>query len=425
MKKTLIVLTVLIIFILAFAGAWWFLMRGDEGVPADTTDTGVRTFNPFGMFGGGDADTPSDTTDTGTPGFSDTPFVRASALTQISSAPTAGMIAIQTLVGTSTEYAIRYVEKETGHIYDYSITSGQATRISNTTIPRVREALFGNLGNTVVFRRVQEEDGETVESFLGKITAVSTTTPSESRLSGAFLPADILSVAVHPSQHQVFYTTRSIAGGNGFITSDSGTRAVFSHQFYQWQSSWNAGTTIFLTTAPSRAVGGIAFSLNPSSGAFARVSSTTPGLTILPNPDGETLLLGLMGQNGAGVVAYDTTTRQTTPLSVATLPEKCVWENTTVLYCALPSNATQKLPDEWYQGSVSFIDTLWKIDTANGTATYILNPSDAVAEGLDMTHLSVSQNGTHLAFINKKDGSLWLVDFSLAAANTPSIDNSY
>ncbi len=424
MKKTLIILAILVVFILVFAGAWWFLMRGDEGSVPDTADTGERTFNPFGMFSDDTGTTP-DTGDTDTPGFSDTPSVRASALIKISDTPTAGVTAIQRLVGTSTEYAIRYVERETGHIYDYSLASGQATRVSNTTIPRVSEALFGNFGNTVVFRRIQEEDGETVESFLGRIAELSTSSPSESRLSGTFLPANTLTVAVHPSQHQVFYTVKSPTGSNGFVVSDSGTRSVFSHPFYQWQSSWNAGSTIFLTTAPSGTVGGNTFSLNPSSGALGRVSSTTPGLTVLPNPDGTLLLLGRMGQNGAGVVAYTTATRQTTPLSIATLPEKCVWENTTVVYCALPSNATQKLPDDWYQGSVSFIDTLWKIDTTNGTATYLLNPSDVVTEGLDMTHLSVSQDGTHLAFINKKDGSLWLVNLSLAASNVPSTDNSY
>ncbi len=422
MKKTLIILTILVVFIVMFAGAWWFLMRGDDGSVPDTTDTGVRSFNPFGMFGGDDAGMTPSTDNTSAPGFSDTPSARASALIKISDAPTAGATAIQVRIGTSTEYSIRYVEKETGHIYDYSITTGQTTRVSNTTIPRVREALFGNFGNTVVFRRIQEEDGETVESFLGKIAAASTSTPSESRLSGTFLPANTLSVAVHPSQHQVFYTVKSEAGSGGFIVSDSGTRAVFSHQFYQWQSSWNAGATIFLTTAPSRTVGGITFSLNPSSGAFARVSSTTPGLTVLPNPDGKILLLGLAGQGGVGIVAYDTSTRQTTPLSIATLPEKCAWENTTALYCAIPSNTTQKLPDEWYQGSVSFIDTLWKINATNGTATYILNPSDTVTEGLDITHLSVSQNGNHIAFINKKDGSLWLVDLSLAVSSTMPAD---
>jgi hypothetical protein len=32
--------------------------------------------------------------------------------------------------------------------------------------------------------------------------------------------------------------------------------------------------------------------------------------------------------------------------------------------------------------------------------------------GADMTALSVSSDGSLLSFINKKDGSLWLVNFS-------------
>jgi hypothetical protein len=416
MKKPLLILIIVIIFIAVFFGAWWFLMR-DSGTPTtDTTGQTTKTFNPFGIFGGND--TPSSPTpqEEGTfPDSSSGNGTLQQAIVEISDKPVAGVTTLVLHIGTSTEELVRYVQRETGHIYDYKIATGVTTRISNTTIPRVREALFGNNAATVAFRRIQD-DGETIETFLGNIAPMVASTSNESRLSGVFLPQNILAVAMHPTQDQVFYEMRSDSGGAGYVVSPSGTKTIFAHPFYQWQASWNTGSYILLSTAPSRSVGGIAFSLDPVSGALTRMGTTTVALTTLPNIHGDTILYGSVGQSGPRIFTYNPKTKQSTALSIATLPEKCVWANATLLYCAIPNNSTQNLPDDWYQGVVSFTDTLWQIDTATGLTTYIIDPGTILKNGADMTHLALSDDGADLTFINKKDGTLWLVDLSRALA---------
>ncbi|GMU74077.1 MAG: hypothetical protein AMXMBFR44_2760 [Candidatus Campbellbacteria bacterium] len=421
MKKTLIILFTLVIFAAIFVGAWWFLMQ-DQSTPT-TTETGEpveRRFNPFGMFFDDSTDTTGSTTVDDTSGFLDVPVaVPKQALVRITDGPVAGVTTLSVTTGTSTKHFVRYVERETGHIYDVSLETLHETRVSNTTIPRVREALFGNNGTSVALKRIQD-DGETVETYFGSI-ADAEGTVSESRLSGMFLPHNILSIALHPTEHRAFYILKTENGGTGYVVSRTGTQNVFSHPFYQWRPSWN-GNSVLLTTAPSRSVGGIMFSLNTSSGLLQRLSDETmPALTALPGPD--TVLLGSVSQQGLGIFTYDTGTAKLTALSVGTLPEKCVWGDATTLYCALPSNASQNLPDAWYQGSVSFADTFWKTDTETTVTTYLLDPSTVVESGVDAINLSFSQDGEHLTFINKKDGSLWLAD--LSQLSVPETENAY
>ncbi len=408
MRRTLTILTIIIGIIAVIATVWWFVAHRTSEIPLDVTTTPDRTFNPFGLFSGDDTTTTTGT-GTDTPLFPDVPMtVERPSLFKITEGPVAGVTTYATTNGTTTEHFVRYVERNSGNIYDYSLSTGREVRVSNTTIPRVHEALFGNSGATVVYRRLQD-DGETVETYLGSISSATTT---ETRLSGSFLPENILTIALHPDDNRVFYTLRSGENGAiGYVVSGSATTNVFSHPFYQWQAHWS-GNTVLLSTAPSYGVGGSAFTLNTNTGALARFA-TGPGLTVLPSGSVNTHLVGTANNNRLNLSTYSATTNAFTNLSMSALPEKCVWASGTTLYCAVPSNPATDMPDIWYQGAIALADTLWKIDTTSGITEYIVDPNRTISIGVDMIDLALSQDSNNLVFINKRDRSLWVADLAL------------
>jgi hypothetical protein len=102
-------------------------------------------------------------------------------------------------------------------------------------------------------------------------------------------------------------------------------------------------------------------------------------------------------------------------LSVRTLPEKCVWRNDDSLICAIPNTIPSNIPDAWYQGRVSFNDSLWTIDVANEVYDFLYAPEDTDAhETMDIINLDLSDDGTVLSLINKKDLRGWIADVSPA-----------
>ncbi|NIS22997.1 hypothetical protein GWO43_02895, partial [candidate division KSB1 bacterium] len=73
----------------------------------------------------------------------------------------------------------------------------------------------------------------------------------------------------------------------------------------------------------------------------------------------------------------------------------------------LPRNALY--PDDWYQGTVSFADDLWRIDAANGNTERVAQLVGADGVGIDAVDPLLGPDERMLFFINKKDGTPWRV----------------
>lgn len=410
MKKIFTFIVIFIVLVLLVGSVWWFFTKDTTTTTDGITQPTPRTFNPFGFFD--DTPTPTLAPTTTAPGTSDTIQTtgKREFFTKISEKSVAGSTFTSVTQGTSTDIFVRYVERETGHIFDYSVITGLTNRISNTTIPRVREALWGNNASMVALRYLV--DGDTIETFLGTIASSTTSSTNESLLTGSFLPKNIVTLTINQTLPRVFYVTRTDAGGTGYTFDGSTTKLTFSHPFFQWHTQWSGPSSVLMVTAPTQKVTGSAFLLNSSTGALQSVASSTIALTGLSNPDGSLVALGAVGKDGMGIFIYNPENKQTLPLYVGTLPEKCAWYKTAILYCAIPNGAHANLPDAWYQGVVSFSDTLLKIDATTGDAEYLFDPGTYIQGGADMTQLVISPDGNFLSFINKKDSTLWSVDFS-------------
>lgn len=408
MKRTLIIFGIVLLIVLLGIGVVWFGTQAPS-TTGTGTDVSPRSFLPFGSL----SDFFTNTTTTPTPSATGTSpttedvtvSVRDTLKTQPARAlvdvPVASATFVETTNGTTTEEHLRYVERNTGHVSDVALDSGITTRVSNTTVPRIEEALWGDNG-TLLALRYLDADGETIETFLGRIDA------ENAGLPGSFLPKNIRTIALHPTEPKVFYLLDTGTGvvGRLYDAEKNTTVALFSSPLSEWAASWNAGSFIFLSTKPSTQSAGIAFVLNPQTGAATRVLTGTQTLLGLPGPSGS-VLFGFRESSTPRIGLFDPNTRETTTLSGNTLPEKCTWLDTTEVACALPEDTTGNIPDAWYEGSQSFNDGMWVIDTKKNLTDFLFDARDT-GEEFDATHLVANSDGTLVAFVNKKDSRLWI-----------------
>ncbi|MBP9771406.1 MAG: hypothetical protein KBD16_00560 [Candidatus Pacebacteria bacterium] len=315
------------------------------------------------------------------------------------------------LLATTTLESARFVDRKTGNIYDFSLETGDTKRLTNTTIPRIQEALFGVNGSAVALRYLAD-DNETIETYLAPLS--TDLYASSTELVGSFLQQNIPSLAWSPTGAELSYVTITNTGATGRIANANGTnaRVIFSSPLTEWNIAWKTPDALLFTTNPSHYAPGTIARVTPTGGKTHLLSGTR-GLTALANPSGSRIVYSFSDGSATKLFVYDAGSRESTALALTTLPEKCVWANDDNIICAIPNTLYEKLPDAWYQNTVSFTDTFWMIDTATGLVTFLFDPQETSAgEDIDATQLSLSHDNTVLSFINKKDLRGWVADLS-------------
>lgn len=422
MKKWTILTSVLIVGIAVAVGVWFFVRVSTDETGVDTTPTAERGgfLSFFGeRLGFGPDETPaSTTTPTEVPaGPSFRERLRRAQMLPISNSMLAGATfttaweVSSTTGATTTEESVRFVERETGHVNEVSLETGNVRRITNTTIPAIQEALWGVNGSAVALRYLSD-DNETVETFVAPLATTTLAEPVE--LTGVFFPQNISSISLSPAGREVFYITTTNDRALGHITnlSNENRRTIFSSPLREWTSVWKTAETLFVTTKPSASAVGMSYALSRD-GDLSRIVSNN-GLTVLPNPSGTRVLYTSASTNSFQSFVFTRDTQETVSLSVRTLPEKCVWRSDDELVCAIPNTIPPNIPDVWYQGRISFNDTLWIIDVANEQYDFLYSPEETDArQTMDMIELDLSDDGLILSFINKKDLRGWIADLSV------------
>ncbi len=315
-----------------------------------------------------------------------------------------------------TEFApaTRYVDRQTGNIYQTFLDKLEERKFSTTIIPKVYESIFGNKGNSVIMRYLKA-DGVTVETFVGGIPKEVLGADTESNeIKGTFLSNNITDLSLSPDTTKAFYLLNVGEGVLGTVLNivDNKKTQVFDSPFTEWLSFWPNASMVTLTTKPSASVQGHMYMVNPTTKSFSRVLGDIYGLTTLTSPNGK---LVLYSDSGLGLSTYDVSKKTTAPLGVRTMPEKCVWGPVSdVVYCAVPRaiNGGQ-YPDSWYQGEVSFSDQIWKINITTGATSMISDPITVTGgEDIDGIKLMLDTSGKYLLFVNKKDSILWKLDLN-------------
>lgn len=406
-KKLLIILVsvVLGLFLVSLVG-YYFIMQGSS--TGGSGETSV--FRNFFPFGGNDGPTVNENggenqnieTPTENPAVTND-FVKK--LRKLSAEPTAGAGVLDVKAGT----LVRYIEKATGHIYEVEMFSPNKSRISNTTIPVVYDAVWGNKNSSLITRYLQEDD-KTVDTYSMTVKEVSTTT--ENTITGVLFPEKIIEVSALDTS--VFYLQEGSEGSVGYTSSWSGTnrKIVWNSPLKQLSSQYVNTRTVSLTTKPYPGVAGFVYFVDTVTGVSKKILGPIPGLTTLSDSSLSYVLY--LSQNvSVGTYVFDIKNQKSTQVTPTTFPEKCVWskKEVGVAFCAVPKGSLDENSlTSWYRGYISYTDDIWKYDTKNNTSNIILDLSDESGEVIDVIKPILSDNEQYIIFTNKIDNSLWSLD---------------
>jgi hypothetical protein len=402
MKRALIITASLIVLLGIGVGAYFFFFAPDRAKTAAGQGSGLgNAVSSLVTTGNSIATGPNAGT------------VVAPNLVKVTDGPVAlGFVGVDiqrpdptvTVTGSSTpatvpDTDVRYIDRASGNIYSYTVHGRVLTRISNKTLPGVQEASWLPNGS-MAFARYLSNDASAGDQ-------IQTYALPASGNGGYFLEQNLAETAVQGSS-TVFSLLASTNGSVGTVAKSDGTGA--KTLFTSLLSSllvYPSSGSYFAQTKASSQIDGYAFTIS-SGGTFTRILGPLRGLSILPSPSGKSLLYSYVDGSVVHLAVIDTTSHAATALPLGTLSEKCVWgPDSLSVYCGVPTNISGTLPDDWYQGAVSFSDRIWRIDLAQRVATLIIDPNKVANVSIDAVGLAIDPKSDALIFSDKLTGSLW------------------
>lgn len=319
----------------------------------------------------------------------------------------------------------RYVELGTGHIYQGSTNTGLVERISNTTIPKINEAMFAN-ADRVILRYT--DDGGRIKTFSAElVNNFAEGSATNKRLQGVFLPDNILDVAIssegkmlslsgNPGDYRVYLSS---------VLGDNQTQ-VYQSPLGEWELSWNGNEReALIQSTPSYETFGMAYTLDTANGDFRPYITARKALDVVTTNDRDNALISFRADGQTRMFIWNRETNQYIDLGLSTFAQKCVWaENRAQFYCAIPiQSIADAEPDLWYQGVTSHSDEFWEIDPVTGRSRVILVPAGFTDETIDVIDLTLSDDEQFLYFRDKTARSLWSlqIDYERIAPSAPII----
>ncbi|HLD38587.1 MAG TPA: hypothetical protein VJA20_04045, partial [Candidatus Nanoarchaeia archaeon] len=334
-------------------------------------------------------------------------------LRKISDTPTAGFVVFE---NKDKETMIRYTEKATGHVFEANTKNSTTERVSNTTIPRIQDAIWVNKDSSVL--RYLDDDG-TIRSFYAKVVEnkSESETDAEGKIEGVFLRDSIADLIPYGSDKILSFmvgenssnlVVSDLNGGNGF--------EIFNSSFKDWLVQKPKQGIVALNTKPASVSNGYLYFLNTNNGSLDKILGGFAGMTSLVSPDAEKVIYAENISNSV----YFIDENKTEELVISTLPEKCVWNNdSTIIYCGVPKTFSKsEYPDSWYQGIISFSDNIFEVNVVEGYEIALISPEKFSGEPVDVIKPALDLKNEFLFFVNKKDLSLWSLD--LRSSSTTS-----
>lgn len=416
-KSTAITIIVVVLLLITGGLALWYysLSKGDLAKSTSENGGGLNNLFPFGNSGGQN----NNGDQKGGLGGQGGKTENAPQVRQISELPVSGFIPL--LDNLSFPF-VRYVEQETGHVYSAPLQIVSKKRISNTTIPKSREAIFIPGGESFIIRYL--DDKEKIQSFYATLKKSSTSTTSvdekseEMALSGKFLIENISALDLIPASSaktlpKTLYITTDSSGASFFVSEIDGSKSakIYSNPLKDWLVFGVNDSLAYILSKSSGKAPSYAFSLNLKTGLFLPILSNIYGLSILPNKKGDLILYSDTSSGYPGLSIYNTSKASATPIALKTFADKCVWgtENLNVIICAVPSTVPSGIyPDNWYQGKISFSDDIWEINATTGETKELVNLYDN-SFFLDASSVALSDKDQYLLIVDKPTYTLWSV----------------
>jgi hypothetical protein len=399
MKKIIIISILVIVLILAGLIAYRFLSSGGEV----TLGESIADVLPFGS-GEDFANIPSapyeNNPDNPLGADSGSLVSGETNLLRLSDTPVAGAVAFS----RNSLNIVRYIDRATGHITDAILPTGTTTsavekvRVTNNTLPKIYEAYFKNDGSGLLIRSLLD-DSDVIENTALVLTPPTPATTTEFySVSATPLRGGLDSVTIS-SGNNIFYVLKDSKAIVTSTLTGTNSRNLFTSEFTNWEIA-RSGTNLVIYTKPSSLASGYAYSLNTSSGAYAKIVGPLNALMVVPNSSGTRYLYSYFEDGLSKLVARTS----------STLAKKCVWSarEVDVIFCGSPIDEIgANEPDNWYKGQTQFSDRLWKFNIRLQTAEVLVEPTKTFGIDVDVIKPTLSPDESYLIFTNKRDLTLW------------------
>lgn len=317
-------------------------------------------------------------------------------LRQVSERPTAGGHPFE----EDDRFAIRYMDRETGHIYETFTDTSTVRRVSNTTIPGVLEMLWVDKSSGII----RSFENNEVENFSFRLTGSASSTQTT---AGVFTGTWVWG-SLSPDKESLLTLWYEDDGSvlRASNPQNENESVVFRSPLRLWIPKRTDGGN-YVQTAPASGISGFLYRISNSS--LIPTVSDVPGLLTLPSPDGSYVLISSGGQNFASLSLIDTVSQERTQLPFSGLAYKCVWtSDSEFVVCGVPKTLPAgDYPNAWLEGRVSFTDSLWLINVETSETTELSNIEEEYNVALDVWQPALDETGSVLTFINKKDLSFW------------------
>ena len=299
---------------------------------------------------------------------------------------------------TAAAGSVRYIERQTGHVFEIGPQGENPARLTNTTIPKIFDAIWSPDTSRALLRYTENESLRTVSAtFQASTTRIS---PLPLTASAAFAPSPLTKLAFFVSD---------TSGGRVRTAESDGSRPtdILTTPFPDFLISWPDKNTLSLSSRPSGTTDGFLYSYTLDTKRLSKVAGSIPGLEVLWSPDMRRIVFSSYDTQSRlpRLSVMDIKTRAIQDLETTAMASKCAFSvrNTNTLYCGLTTNPPAGLyPDEWLQGALVMNDDLWKIDLTTLEKTKL--GADRV---FDVIRPRVSPDERFLYFVDKKNNSLW------------------
>ncbi len=330
--------------------------------------------------------------------------VRDKKLRQLTTKPVAGFGEINEFQ-TPTLPTLYYVEMGTGHIFSINLETSEETRVSGTTVVGANLAEVSSNGDYVVM--MSKNNTKSAPLVVGKIS----TTTSELEIEDFSNPADQFNLSKDGTE--LMYSSREPEGlvGHVYNFTNQTKKVLFKLPFHETFIQWGEKSNMphYFNPKPSYALEGYLYqALNEKT---SRLPVEGFGLSSLATKD--IVAYSAFSMTGTKNYLYDRNLHTNEQIPIRILPEKCVLNSSTSLICAYDGQTSlpAEFPDAWYQGKVSFKDSLFLIDGPNKEDLKLLvNTFTETGRELDITNLKLGISGRVLYFINKNDNTLWMYE---------------
>ncbi|MCX6747432.1 MAG: hypothetical protein NTW98_00575, partial [Candidatus Nomurabacteria bacterium] len=169
---------------------------------------------------------------------------------------------------------LRYVAKENGNIFQTFIDTINERKFSNTLVPGVQEAFFGDNGETVIMRYLKNNNTD-IATWVGVLPKEVLGSDSDflKKITGSFLTDNITYMSISPATKRMFYLFNSGTGAIGISSTATGENKsqIYNGAYTEWLSEWPNDALVTLTTKPASGIPGYMYAINPAKKDFKKV----------------------------------------------------------------------------------------------------------------------------------------------------------